>query len=406
MTKFSYQAINEIGNVVSGELDAPSADTARNILAGRGYIPSKIKELGREKSAGRQLDLASLFIRVRTPDLILFSKQLGTMLRAGIPVLRLFQVLQSQTENRRLKSVIGHLIQDIQEGSTIHEAMRKHPGVFSPLYCSMVRAGEASGSLSEVLDRLIYIIEHEHKIRSDIKAALTYPIIVLVFLGIAFFVLLTFVIPKFVRIFEAAKIDLPLPTKFCIFLNMILSNYWHVIIAAFLVTVAALIVYFRTEQGRYIRDLILVRVPHLGSLFVKASMSRFASIFAILQSSGVSVLETLGILSDTIGNAAISREFDRIGDQLREGRGISDPLKSARHFTPMVINMVAIGEESGNLDTMLREVASHYDAEVEYAMNRLTAIIGPVLTIGLAAMVGFFALAIFLPMWDLTKMLR
>ena len=166
------------------------------------------------------------------------------------------------------------------------------------------------------------------------------------------------------------------------------------------------VLYFRTPSGEFVKDNYLMKLPVLGPLFIKSAMSRFASIFAILQSSGVAVLDSMAILSSTIGNSAISREFDRIRDQLEEGRGIAAPLQSAKYFSPMVVNMVAIGEESGNLDEMLREVADHYDTEIEYAVHKLSEAIGPLLTVGLAAVVGFFALAIFLPMWDLTKMVK
>jgi len=183
-------------------------------------------------------------------------------------------------------------------------------------------------------------------------------------------------------------------------------NYWYLLVGGLIAIGVSLTFYLKTVQGRFIRDAFLMKLPILGPLFVKAAMSRFASIFSILQSSGVPVLESITILSGTIGNTAISREFDKIFDQLEEGRGISKPLESAKYFTPIVINMVAVGEESGNLDEMLKEVADHYDVEMEYAMKKLTDAIGPVLTIGLAVVVGFFALAIFLPMWDLVGIVK
>jgi type IV pilus assembly protein PilC len=185
-----------------------------------------------------------------------------------------------------------------------------------------------------------------------------------------------------------------------------ISTYWYLCIGGALATIFGLRYYFKTPTGRLLRDRVLLRVPILGPVFAKSAMSRFASIFAILQSSGVSVLDSLDILSLTIGNAAISREFDRIKELLKEGRGISGPLSQAKFFTPMVINMVAIGEESGNLEEMLQEVANHYDDEVGYAVSQMATNLGPILMVGLAAVVGFFALAIFLPMWDLTQMVR
>ena len=226
------------------------------------------------------------------------------------------------------------------------------------------------------------------------------------FLFAAFLVLITQVIPKFVNIFKNAGLALPVPTQICIFIYDFLSNYWYLIIGAVVLIAAFLYYYLKTEPGKFARDSVLMRVPLIGPLFVKSAVSRFASIFSILQSSGVDVLDSMDILSGTIGNAAIGRELDGIKDSLSEGRGIAEPLGQANYFTPMLINMVAIGEESGNLEEMLRDVAEHYDTEVEYSMKKLSEAIGPILTVGLAAVVGFFALAIFLPMWDLTLMAK
>jgi type IV pilus assembly protein PilC len=270
----------------------------------------------------------------------------------------------------------------------------------------MIRAGETSGALPEVLGRLTYIIEHENKVKSDIKSALMYPIIVVVFLFIAFIILLTAVIPKFVNIFKSAGLDLPLPTQICMIMYTFLTNYWYLVIGGFVGGTAALIYYVRTDQGKLVRDTLLMKIPILGPVFIKSAISRFASIFAILQSSGVDVLESFDILAGTIGNAAIGKEIHGIKDRLAEGHGISGPLSEGKYFTPMLINMVAVGEESGNLEDMLGDVAEHYDAEVEYSTSKMSQSIAPILTIGLAAVVGFFALAIFLPMWDLTLMAK
>lgn len=406
MPIYAYKSIDETGATVSGEVEADSREMAGSILEARGYLPTQINEKGGD-AAGYSFDrLKEALTPVRTPELILFTKQFKTMLRAGVAIVKLLQILEKQADNLKLKRIMRAMIEDINGGSSLYDAFRKHPGVFSPLYCGMVQAGEASGSLPTVLDRLTYIIDHENKIRSDIKAALQYPMIVVFFLVIAFFVLLTFVIPKFVKIFQTAGLTLPLPTKICLFLYQFLSDYWHMMIGVAFAVGAGLYFYLRTEQGRYVRDLTLLRLPVLGELLIKATMSRFASIFAILQSSGVSVLEAMRILATTVGNTAISREFQQIGEQLEEGRGIAEPLEKAKFFTPIVVNMVAIGEESGKLDEMLMEISEHYDVEVEYATKKLSDAIGPMLTVGLAAVVGFFALAIFLPMWDLIGIVK
>lgn len=404
MPKYTFQAINENGTTFSDVIEADSIDMASNIIAAHGYIPVSVSEQSRASRSVVWGRIKENLTPIRAAELILFTKQFRTMLRAGVSMVKLLQVLENQAENPVLKRIIIDMSNDIKEGSSLYDAFRRHPKAFSPLYCSMVQAGEISGALPDILDRLLYIIDHENKIRSDIKAALQYPMIVVTFLTVAFFVLLTFVIPKFVGLFLRANITLPLPTRICMMLYKVLADYWFLLAGVLIAVIVAAAYYLRTEQGRYLRDAFLLRLPVFGPLFVKAAMSRFASIFAILQSSGVAVLESMKILSGTIGNAAISREFERIAERLEEGRGISAPLRSANYFTPIVINMVAIGEESGSLDEMLREISEHYDVELEYAMKKLSDAIAPVLTVGLAFVVGFFALAIFLPMWDLTKM--
>jgi type IV pilus assembly protein PilC len=406
MPKFLYQAITETGAATSGEIEAESLESANSMLASRGYIPTKVKAEQPALSGLQLPKIQELLSPVKPPDLILFTKQFKTMINAGVAMMSMLEILQEQTENPRLKRILGQMHQDIKEGASLYDAFSAHPKVFSPLYCSMIRAGEASGSLPEVLERLIYIIDHEHQVKSDIKSAMTYPLIVVVFLFSAFLVLITQVIPKFANIFKNAGLTLPLPTQICIFIYEFLSNYWYLIIGAVVLGGLFLYYYLKTQQGKFARDTILMRVPLLGPLFVKSAVSRFASIFSILQSSGVDVLDSMDILSGTIGNAAIGSELEGIKDSLAEGRGIAGPLGQAKYFTPMLINMVAIGEESGNLESMLRDVAEHYDTEVEYSMKKLSEAIGPLLTVGLAAVVGFFALAIFLPMWDLTLMAK
>lgn len=406
MPNFAYRAITESGTEIKGTLEAESEDAARAAVAAKGYLPTRVAKAGGGGGASWMETLEKRTTRIKASDLILFTKQFRTMFKAGLTITRLLEVLEQQTENKRLKDAIIQITQDIRSGSTLHEAFRKHPGIFPPLYCSMLQAGESSGSLVEVLERMIYIIEHDFKVRKQIKSAMTYPIIVVIMLFGAFIFLLTFVIPKFVTIFTKAGVELPLPTRINLMLYEFLKAYWPLLIVAAAGCVAGFLLWIRTKRGRYMFDSFLLRMPILGPVFQKGAMSRFASIFAILQSSGVSVLESIRIISGVIGNSVIAKEFDRLREKLEEGRGISGPLKSSRWFTPMIINMIAIGEESGNLEDMLREVALHYDYEVEYSVGRMTELITPVLTVGLAVVVGFFALSIFLPLYDMIKTMK
>jgi type II secretory pathway component PulF len=407
MANYSYRAINEKGGNVTGMIEADSSEIAENILLSRGLIPSKVTTARAAGGGGSFLaKLQSGLNKITIGDLILFTKQFRSMMQAGVPILRLLQVLENQCQNQALKDAVAMIGRDIKAGSTLYEAMKRHPALFSPLYLSMINAGEVSGTVPAILERLIAIIEHEAKIKSDIKSALQYPIMVLVALVVAFFVLLTFVIPKFALIFAKSGIAMPVPTKIAMLLYQGLADYWYILIGGAVILIFGLRSYIKTEKGRYILDAFFLKIPLFGPLFQKAAMSRFASIFAILQASGVPVMRALTILTETIGNKAISTEIDRVRERVQEGQGIAGPLHEAKYFTPMLVDMVAIGEESGNIDEMLGQISIHYDDEVAYAVKSLSDMIGPILMVGLAAVVGFFALAIFLPMWDMTKMVK
>ena len=404
MPNFKYKAINPSGATISGVVAADTAELAETILTGQGYIPMEIADesAGKKDSFYRKLELAVASVSAR--DLVIFTKQFRTMFNAGLPIIQIMQILEHQTENLKLRDAISQIGLHVKEGSSLHGAFAAHPSIFSPLYLSMVRAGEASGNLNDVLNRLIYILEHEHKVKSDVRSAMYYPISVVIALFGAFIFLLTFVIPQFAKVYTSVGVELPLPTRISLFMYHALIDYWYVLVLVLVVAALSLYLYFRkTGQGTYVFHKLLLMIPVVGPLFIKVAMSRFASIFAILQSSGIPVLTSLQVLRDTIGNEAISREFERVQDKVEEGRGISAPLRSAKYFPPMVVDMVSVGEESGQLDEMLHQVSVHYDDEVEYAVRRLTDTLGPILIAGLAFVVGFFALAIFLPMWDLVK---
>ena len=408
MPNYYYKAINESGVTVTGTIEAETMAAAGQALAARGLIPVKTTSMA-SSSSPSLLDSVSAhlpFRRIKIDALIMFTTQFRTMVKAGVPTMTLLQALETQTEDLHLKRIIISIRQDVTEGLSLHEAFGKHPSVFPQLYISMVRAGEASGALDQVLERLIQIMQHEHKIRTDIRSALQYPALVILFLIVAFFVLLTYVIPKFSNIFQRSGIELPLPTRICVALYNGMVHFWPIIIVVLIVAIFGTLTYLKTDRGRLAKDRLLLGLPLAGPLFNKAAMSRFASIFSILQSSGVSVLDAMKILSETINNKAIANELDLISERLVQGRGISGPLQQSRYFTPIVINMTAIGEESGNLESMLNDIAAHYDAELSYTLKRFSDSLGPMLTIGLALVIGFFALAIYLPMWDLSQVVH
>jgi type IV pilus assembly protein PilC len=387
-----------------GRLTADTLDDAMGQIVDLNLVPIDLLRVG-GRSDNLFARIQTHYLPVPAPDLIVFTKQLVTMVRVGIPMTQAFSILKDQTVQPRLRRLAGIIRDDIEAGSSLSAAAGKHSKVFSPLFCSMIEAGEASGTLPEVLDRLLYLIEHEAQVKAEIKTAMRYPFIVVGVLGVAFLVMVGFVIPRFVSFFDKQGLDLPLPTRMCITMSEILTGYGIWIALGTIVSGLLFHRYFnRTDPGRLIRDRSLLAIPLIGPVLVKAAMSRFASIFAILQSSGVLVLDSLRILTETVGNAAISAEFVKVRELLEEGHGIAGPLSSSSYFPPMLVNMVKIGEESGRLDEMLRHVSEHYDVEISYTIKKMTDAIGPLLIISLTVVVGFFALAIYMPMWELTQM--
>lgn len=404
MALYTYQASDQSGKMRTGKLTADTLDEALAQIADSNLIPIDLQRTG-GASEGFFSRLQTHHLPVPPSDLIVFTKQLVTMVRVGIPMTQAFAILSDQTAQPRLRRLAGVIREDIEGGSSLSAAAGKHSKVFSPLFCSMIEAGETSGTLPEVLDRLLYLIEHEAQVKAEIKTAMRYPYIVVGVLGLAFLIMVGFVIPKFVSFFDQQGLDLPLPTRLCIIMSDILLGYGVWIALGAIGGVMLFRRYFyQTERGRFLRDRTLLSVPLIGPVLVKAAMSRFASIFAILQSSGVLVLDSLRILTDSVGNAAIAAEFVKVRELLEEGHGIAGPLGASDYFPPMLINMVKIGEESGRLDEMLRHVSEHYDTEISYTIKKMTDAIGPVLIISLTAVVGFFALAIYMPMWELTEM--
>ena len=404
MSTYRYEAVNDGGKTVAGVIEAESMDHANDLLGARGLTPISMRDETAAAAGPRWQKIALLFNAVHPEELILYTKQLSTMLKAGIPILRVVDILENQSENPRLKDISRQIGLDVRSGTTFSRSLRRHPDVFSELYCSMVQAGEASGALPQILQRLIYIITHEYQVKTEIRSVMQYPLIVLVSLIAAFVGLITFVIPQFAKVYAKVKVELPLPTRVCLVLSKLFNEQWPALLLGLVVVVLAVFLILRTAPGRYGWDRLKLHVPLVGPLLLKSALSRFASIFSILQASGVGILDALKILSGTIGNAAISRELEGVQVHLEQGHGVARPLMAAKYFTPMLINMVAVGEEAGNLDEMLREVSLHYDSEVEYATRRLTTAMGPVLIVAMAFLVGFFALAVYMPMWDLAKL--
>lgn len=400
MVMFRYKAVDAKGTTVTDVMQAETPDEVSERLSARALTPISVVTDKRKQPKTRSDSISG---HVRPEELVLLTTQLSTMLRAGIPILRVFEILENESENKTLGGICGRIAGEVRAGSSLFAALNRFPKVFPPLYVNMVRAGERSGTLPQVLARLIYVLQHENKVRTEIRSVLQYPIMVVVVLFGSMGILLTTVVPRFARIYASAGILLPLPTRICITLSNVLRDQGALVLAGIVFLIVAGVLSRRTARGKYLQDRFLLAIPYVGTVVIKAALSRFASVFSILQASGVGMLESIDILTGTLANSAMVHHFRAVQGKVEHGQGLSRPLAGHPFFTPMFVSMVAVGEETGKLDEMLREIANHYDAEVEYATKKLTGAIGPFLIVILAAVVGFFALAVYLPMWDIAQ---
>jgi type IV pilus assembly protein PilC len=379
-------------------MEADSAQAVAESLERTGKLPITVRE---QRMRGRSLDeLTRSFRRVRTDELTLFTRELATVLRAGIPILTSLRILEEQTKSELLRESVASVAQDVQGGVALSDALSRFPRVFPGLYVTTIRAGESSGSLPEVLERLAALLEQEQSTRQEVKAALRYPLIVVITLCIAFLVITTVVMPRFVDMYASFNIQLPLPTRAMIGLNTILRDYWFLVLAGIAGAAAGWAWYVRTDRGRYRLDAIKLRLPVLGSLFLQAVLSRFSHMFETLNRSGLPIMDTLRIVTNTVGNAVVAREMERVLQGVEKGHGVSASLRQTTLFPPLVVQLIALGEEAGALDDMLQEISRHYDRELAYGTKRLTSLIEPVLTVGLGLIVLFMALAVYLPWWS------
>ncbi len=402
MPEFTYRARSVKGELVKGTLEGENSAAVARELETQGYVPINIHR----KSGNSRGFAFSLGKRVKPDDLILFTKQFHTIVKTGIPLIRGLQTLRDQAENEKLRETISSLLKDVQEGSSLGDAMKKHRALFSSVYYNTVKAGEASGRLEEMLSKLADFLEYELKVKEEIKSATRYPVIVITVMILAFFVLVTWVIPKFTVMFTRFEMELPLPTRILIAANLYIREYWYLVVGFFVVLGTGLPYALRTDSGIRIWDRAKLRIPVIGEIVFRSVMSRFARIFATLSGSGVPILETMEILGTTVGNTVVADRLKRVQKQVMKGSGIAGPMRRERGFPPLLIQMISIGEETGALEDMLMEVSAHYQTEIDYKLRRLTAAIEPILIVGLGAMMLLMALAVFMPMWNMAGVVR
>lgn len=403
MPSYRYKARDKYGALFIGTFETNGREAVAGHLDSLGYIPVLIEEQKPGLSLGQYLPQLQT---IAAADLIIFSRQLATLISAGIPFIASFTALEEQTENPKLKKTINQVRRDVEGGSTFADALAKHPKVFSAMYVSMVRAGETGGVLDEILNRLAMLAEHDAETRARIKSATRYPKIVVVALVVAFGILISFVIPKFAALYANFKAELPLPTRIMIGINHIIHQYGFFILAVAVLSFIGFKKYIESPRGRLWWDGFKLKIPIFGPIFTKTALSRFARVFGTLTRSGLPILQTLEIVSDTVGNVVIARVVDNVRDSARQGRGIVQPMRVSKVFPPIVIQMVAVGEESGKMEEMMMKVSEYYDRDVEYAIKNLSSSLEPLLLVVIGVVILFLALAIFMPWWNLINVIK
>jgi type II secretory pathway component PulF len=403
MPQYQYKARDKNGGLHEGMMEARGREAVADQLSGQGFIPVLIEAQAEPRS---RPGAGFGFSRLKPQDLIVFSRQLATLMSAGVPFMQGLTTMEKQTENPRLKGAVADIRRDLEAGASFSDALAKHPKIFSKMYVSLIRAGETAGILDDILNRLALLAEHEAETRARVKAAVRYPMIVVVAISAAFLFLVSFVIPKFSAIFARFKTELPLPTRILIGINYVVQNYWYLLVLGAALLVGGVLWYVGTTRGRWQWDRLKLKLPVFGVLFQKVALSRFSRIFGAMQRSGISMMLTLDIAAETVGNVVIARAVEDMRESLRQGKGLTGPMEASGLFPPLVVQMMAVGEETGHIDTMLNKVSDYYDMDVEYTLRNLSTMIEPVLLLFVGGMVLFVALGIFLPMWDMMNLFQ
>jgi type IV pilus assembly protein PilC len=387
---------------VSGQLIGDSEGLVMTKLREMGMTPIEVKKA----KAGLKMEINLRPGHVKMKDLAVFSRQFATMVNSGLPILRALSILGDQTENKELQKVLVQVRLDVEQGASLSGAMDKHPKAFSDLYVAMVKAGETGGVLDNVLLRLADNIEKEVELRRKVKSAMTYPVVVVMLVGLIMSAMLLFVVPQFKSIYAQLGGTLPLPTQILLTASNAVRTYWYVFALFFFGLSFGFRRYKKTDRGRALVDAVKLKVPVFGSLFHKTALARFSSTLGMLLRSGVPILQALDIVADTVNNRVISRAVGEVQGAVREGESMAKPLSKHGVFPPMVVQMLAVGEETGAVDTMLDKVADFYNSEVSASVDALTSLIEPLMIAIVGGAVGAAVIALYMPMFNIIKLIK
>ncbi len=404
MPRFSYTAINKAGKKVTGTADSANRETLVESLSRQELHPISIK-LSSEKN-GFGSKLKNFGQKVKIKDMVIFSRQMSTMISAGVPLTRALTTMQTQTTNKYFQTVIAGITKDVEGGMALGDAFAKYPKVFSEIYTNMVKAGEAGGILDDILKRLAAQVEQDASIKKKVKGAMTYPIVILSVTVVAFFGITMFVLPKIGKIIKdlgGPNAQLPIYTKIMLDISAFMQKRGVFILFGLIILVFLLIRYIKTPGGKYKFHVALLKIPVIKDIIVKVAVARFARTFASLMSAGVTVLEALRVTGGAVGNKVIQKELEEAAKDVKNGKQLSEPLSKSKNFPPIVSQMLAIGEETGKTDTILIKVADFYEEEVATVIDSLASIIEPIMIIVLGAGVGLIAASVMGPIASLSK---
>jgi type IV pilus assembly protein PilC len=405
MAMFRWQGISARGEVLTGEMEAPTRDAVLVRLRSQRIqpLPAKVKE--KNKGLNREINIPGFGDSIKPRDIVIFTRQLATMIDAGLPIVQCLDVLGTQSPNKKLRAVIRQVKDEVEAGSTFTDALRKHPKLFDDLYVNMVAAGEVAGILDTILHRLAGYTEKAMKLKSKIKGAMIYPAtIVTVAVGVTA-ILLVFVIPVFAELFSSFGKALPAPTQFTINLSNFTVAYFKYIVGVVIALGVVCRQLYRTEGGRLSFDHLFLQLPVFGDLVRKSAVARFTRTLSTLVSSGVPILDALAITARTAGNKVVERAVLATRISISEGRTIAEPLTQSKVFPPMVCQMIAVGEATGALDSMLQKIADFYEDEVDNAVANLTALMEPVVILFLGVVIGGLVISMYLPIFKLGSVL-
>jgi type IV pilus assembly protein PilC len=407
MPTFSYTARDRAGQQSTGVIAAKDPTEVREVLRNKDLFVTQIKEKsGPSQGSGGGLFSAFSKKKVKLTDMVVMSRQLATLVRAGISIVECLYAVAEQTENPVLKHTLSDIRLDVLTGSTLTDAMRKHPKVLSETYTSLVQAGETGGVLETTLEIAATQFDQEAELREKVKAAFVYPIIVLVAsVGVVFF-MLVFIVPVFAKVYEQFHAQLPAVTQLLVTMSFVIVHYWWMVLLCGIGIVMAFKRYIQTPTGRKIFDQIMLKLPLLGKLNRKIAVSRFTQTFAGAIKAGVPILRALAISAQTSGNVIIMDAIKKVANFVKEGATLSVPLEQTGQFPPMVTRMVSAGEQSGNLDTMLEEITKFYNRDIEYTVGKLTRIMEPAMTVVVGGIVLCVLLALYMPIFNLTNVVR